>query len=114
MTKTIKLGDRISWTSYGKPARGTVVKINRFPWCFGASTVTVLTDADAPLPTCETELPLGIGYTIVDGHESVTDARARLTAHLSQYPAWRENIARGIVPGSGWGSYSGFSRVASS
>jgi hypothetical protein len=103
----IKIGDRIKWTSHGVAKRGTVVRVQRYPWAPGAGEIVALSDDDC-LPT---SFGIWMGYERIDGHETLKSCRGRYTAHLSQYAAWREHFANGISVGHDWGEFSGFGRV---
>lgn len=103
----MKIGQKIAWERYGQPFSGTVVKISRYPWASGASTLVAVDDTDnAHLH----EFTLHLGYRLVDAEEPVGEARARYINALRRFPAWVRNLEEGINPAADWGEWTGFSR----
>jgi hypothetical protein len=102
-------GDVVEFDGRFGKCRGVVVGGTFFAHCLGASSLRVYVregEFGGGLSSRVCEIPLYGAAKIVDKAPNAATAAARVDAerahcvdHLSQYPAWRENFARGVSVG---------------
>jgi hypothetical protein len=90
----VDVGEEVTWSYFGTPAVGVVVQKRR-GFLVGTSTLLVLKDGDCSLHQFAF-YPASFKRT--GTRRSVDDVRARYVAHLSQFPAWRAQLAAGHGP----------------